>query len=157
MRTRGRETARTAGRVRQAIEQEPCVVGEDADPSAGTVGLKMAQQARNALDEGLAADEPHVRIGAHLMGEVLAGTEADLEPEVADRRREEAVQLESRLLIVGQRDPKPRQGAVEQRLPARAEPVAESAPIDAAPAILHRAEGGAPAGRPLIPPQREAG
>ena len=81
----------------QAIEQEARVVGEDADPPGRAVGLQMAQEAGDPLDEGLAADEADGRIGAHLMGEVLAGAEADLEPEVLDRRREQRAQVDRSL------------------------------------------------------------
>ena len=79
--------------------------GEDADPPGRAVVLQTAQEAGDALDEGLAADEADGGIGAHLMGEVLAGTEADLEPEVLDRRPEQSAQVDGRLRVLGKVDP----------------------------------------------------
>ena len=65
------------------------------------VGLQKTQETGDTLNEGLATDEPHGRIGTHLMGEMFAGPEADLEPEVANRRREQPVQVDLSLRVFG--------------------------------------------------------
>ncbi len=75
---------------------------DPADGSLGQTGKKLsrvivenanvgqafafdpAQQAGNAIDEGLAADEPDVGTGPGLGRQVFPGAEADLEPDIGN-------------------------------------------------------------------------
>ena len=73
------EDALEAG-VGQGAQQQAGVVdhhAEIAEPRA----LGVREQARDAGDVGLAADQADLGVGRGLRGEMLAGAEADLEPQ----------------------------------------------------------------------------
>ncbi len=55
-----------------------------------------AEQGPHAVDERLAADEADVLMLLRLPQQMLAGAEADLEPDLADRNREEIRQFARR-------------------------------------------------------------
>ena len=55
-----------------------------------------AEQAPHAVDERLAADEADVLMLLRLPEQMLAGAEADLEPDLAHRNREEIASLRER-------------------------------------------------------------
>ena len=64
----------------------------DADGRNAAI-LDGAEQAPHAVDEGLAADEADVLMLLRLPQQMLARAEADLEPDLVDRNREEIRQL----------------------------------------------------------------
>jgi len=57
-------------------------------------GIDRAQQDRDTVLEHLAADETGLGIGSGLPGEMLAGAEPDLEPDLFFRFREEPVRIQ---------------------------------------------------------------
>jgi hypothetical protein len=59
--------------------------------------VDLAEQARHAVDERLAADEAHLRMMLCLPEQMLARAEADLEPHFGNRRREQPGQGGGRL------------------------------------------------------------
>jgi hypothetical protein len=65
---------------RQAVEQEAGIVDEEPDIGE-PVRLDPAQQAGDAVEIGLDADQPDLGIGRRLPRQVLTAAEADLEPD----------------------------------------------------------------------------
>ena len=66
-------------RVRQGVDQRSGVVRMDADVVQPAV-VDQVQQARHAVDERLAADDPDSGMLRRLPGKMLAGAKADFEP-----------------------------------------------------------------------------
>ena len=104
-------------RRRQRRQQQPGVVGEDPDVGDG-LAPQVVEQAGDAVDEDLGADEADLGMGGRLRREVLAGTEADLEPQRRRRGAEQALRIEP-LAFRRQRHRQRRQQLVEQRSAAR--------------------------------------
>ena len=137
----GKQHERAADRrVGERLDQQARVVGKDADPRALGVG-KPAKQRRDAGDVGFAADDADIRIGARLGGEVLAGAETDLEPDVAHRPVEQDARIERP--VARQRDREMRQKIGDEPLPTRAQRTA----LPAAEEATLRLVAGGPAGR----------
>ncbi len=65
--------------VRQPGEHVARIAVMDADGARAAL-LDLAEQARHAVDEGLAADEADILMMLGLPEQMLAGAEADLEP-----------------------------------------------------------------------------
>ena len=86
--------------VREPSQHIPGVAVMDAD--GGELGrLDLAEQARHAIDERLAADEANVRMMLRLPKEMLARAEADLEPNVGNGLREQSGERGGRRLGEG--------------------------------------------------------
>ena len=66
----------------QRREQQPRVIGEQAD-IAEAAPRHLAEPRDDAVLEHLAADKPDLGVPLGLGGKVLAGAEADLEPDCA--------------------------------------------------------------------------
>ena len=73
--------------LRERGQQEPCVIDKDAD-IAELPALHLRQELDHAVLEHLGAEESHIRMRRRVLGQVLAGAEADLEPELGGRDRE---------------------------------------------------------------------
>ena len=98
----------TDRRLVQAGQQQPRIVGKEADivePAPGN----PAQEAGHAVDKGFAADEPDLRMGGGLRGQVLAGAEANLEPDLGDAGRKKSSRVKRGSGFVGQADLEPGQ------------------------------------------------
>ena len=122
------ESARDRG-GRETVEERSRVVVPD--PDIGEVPVTdMAEQRDDAILVGLAADQPDIRMLRCLPGEMLAAAEADLEPDLARRRREEARRIDGGLAI-RQRDLQLRQQRVEES----GAPGAQLAPAATAEAV----------------------
>jgi hypothetical protein len=92
----------------------------------------MVEQARDAVDEDLGADQPDPGVGGRLGGEMLAAAEADLEPDRGRRRGEAAARVERRAAF-RQRQGELRQPVLEQAAAAGPQPSAAAAAIEARP------------------------
>jgi hypothetical protein len=73
--------------VRQRGQQEPRVIDEDADV-VELAPAHLGQEFDHAVLEDLGAEEAYLRMCRGLRGQVFAGTEADLEPQLGWRNRE---------------------------------------------------------------------
>ena len=113
-------------RLGQAVEQQAGVVDEEADVLE-ILRFDLAQEARHAVEIGLDAEQPDVRVGRCLPGQVLATAEADFQPEAAAWRPEEG----SRVEIAGLRQGQGEEGQLpfEPFLGLGPEPRAALAPI----------------------------
>jgi len=123
-------------RLGERGEQEPRVVAEDPD-IAEPLGLDAGEQPRDAVEEGLAADQAGPGMRARLGGEMLAGAEADLEPDRARARVEQRRGVQPG----GERRPRdlePRQQGLDQRALAGTEGPAGAPAVEeeAAPPLL---------------------
>ena len=84
--------------VRQRRQQEPRVVDEDTDV-AEVAAAHLGQELNHAVLEHLGTEKTDLRMRRCLLGQVLAGAEADLEPELGRRNGEEAPRIEPAALI----------------------------------------------------------
>ena len=80
-------------RLGQAAEQASRVVVENPHVPE-IVGLHAREQRGDTVDENLAADEADLGFGGGLVGQVLAGAEADLETDFAGRERKQRRRIE---------------------------------------------------------------
>lgn len=99
-------------------QQLAAVALEDPDVLQ-VLGLDPGQQAGDAVDEDLGAEEAGVPVARRLPGQVLAGAEADLQPERRGPRLEEAGEVERGGF--GQGDRQTWQQALDQGLAAPAQ------------------------------------
>ena len=67
------------GPVRQDIQQDPGIVSENTD-IARILPVHFIEQRCDAVDEGFAADQSGIGVGAGLCGDMFATAEADFEP-----------------------------------------------------------------------------
>ena len=74
--------------------------------------LEAGQRHGDAVEKRLAADEADIGVGLRLLDEMLAGAEADLQPDVRSARRRKALPERERFRV----DLKPRQRFGEQTL-----------------------------------------
>ncbi len=118
------------GGSRQPLEEQAGVVDEEADVDE-LLRLDVAQEAGDAVEIGLDADQPDLGVGGGLPSQVLAAAEADLEPDARPRRGEQGggVELAGR----GQGQPELGQQPVEPVLGLFAEPGAALAAVENAP------------------------
>lgn len=84
-------------RVRQSRQQKPRIVHENADVAEAAAAY-LGQKLDDAVLEYLGAQESHLGMRRCLLGKVLAGAEADLEPKLGRRNGEEALRIETALL-----------------------------------------------------------
>src|SRR6185369_7222172 len=110
----GKEDEATPDRRRRQTRQEEAgVVGMEPDVGELLL-LDLREQRGEAVEEGLAADEADPRMTLRLPGQMLAAAEADLEPALSRRRREQLARIERARLR--DRDPEARQQMLEQLL-----------------------------------------
>ena len=83
--------------IRECRQQEPRVVDENAD-IAEIPALHLGQQFDHAVLEYLGAEQADVGMRSRLLGQVLAGAEADLEPKLGGRHRKQPLRIEAALL-----------------------------------------------------------
>src|SRR5262249_36010202 len=117
-------------RVRQRRQEEPRVVDENADV-AETAPAHFCEQLDHTGLEYLGADETDVRKGRRLLGQMLPGTEANLEPELNGSNREEVLQVEA--AVRRQIDTELRQQAREQVALAWTQPPAAAPAVEDSP------------------------
>jgi hypothetical protein len=117
--------------VRQRRQQEPRVVDEDADV-AEIAAAHLGQEFDHAVLEHLGAEETHVGVRRGLLGQMLTGAEADLEPDLGERNGKEPLRVNPP--VFRQIDGELRQEAREQvalarpQLAAAAPAIEDSAP-----------------------------
>jgi hypothetical protein len=104
--------------VGQGGEQEAGVVHQDADIGEPPL-LDEGEEAGDAVEEGLDADQANLGVGLGLGGEVLAAAETDLEPE-RPRRVEQGGRIEP-LAWGWECDAQLGQALLQERTPAGAE------------------------------------
>jgi hypothetical protein len=85
----------------------------DADRDEAAI-LDASKQACHAVDERLAADEANMLVILGLPQQVLAGTEADFEPDLLDRSREQLREMPGCLFL--EVEPKAREEIPQQVL-----------------------------------------
>ena len=117
------------GGVGQARKQKTRVVVEDPDIGQ-TVALDAGQQGCHSIDERLASDHADGGMEADLFRQVLAGAEADLEPDVLDGSREKGREVGGRAANRGGYA-QARQKIFDQCLAALAQRVAAAPPMPA--------------------------
>ena len=83
------------------MDQQAGVVVMQAD-IIDAARVDQGEQAGQPIDERLAADQPDIGPGPGLGGKMLAGTEADFEPQGARRGVEQAGRVEPRLKLDAQ-------------------------------------------------------
>jgi hypothetical protein len=121
---------------RQHRQQQPGIVREDPD-IADAAALEMVEQAGDAVDEDLGADQPDLGMSRRLGREMLAAAEADLQPDRGRRRREAALRIERRAAF-GQPQGELRQAVLEQAAASRPQPAAVAAAIEVRPRLRVR-------------------
>src|SRR5579883_266762 len=80
------KSARKGG-LGQDLEQQAGIVGEDPHITLFAF-LQKGEQIRDTVEERLAADIAHIRVGGGLSGQMLAAAKADLEADRPDVRIE---------------------------------------------------------------------
>jgi hypothetical protein len=112
---------------RKRGKNKPRIIDEEPDV-AEPLPLDLGEQLDDAILEDLAADDPDTGMRCRLCGEMLAPAEADLEPDLVNRRMKECAGFER--AGIGQRDSEPRQQSFQQVLLARAQLAAAPATIE---------------------------
>ena len=97
----------------------------DADVGEAAA-VDQGAQAGQAVDEGLAADQPDLAVRLRLGGEMFAAAETNFEPYRVGLVIEQGRRIESRL----GGDQQSRQQRIDQRLAAPAQPLAVTPPVE---------------------------
>ena len=97
----------------------------DADVGEAAV-VDQGAQAGQAVDEGLAADQPDLAMRLGLVGEMFAAAETNLKPYRVGLVIEQGRRIEFRL----GGDQQTRQQRIDQRLAARAQPLAVTPAVE---------------------------
>jgi hypothetical protein len=122
------------GRARQRLDERAGVAGPQSDVFE-LFALDCRKRFRDAIDEGLGADQSDVAIGARLCDEMLAAAEADLDPDLARRKREQRAAFDRGFCP----DFKLRQPALDERRMVTSKRLAMRASIERTPPALRQA------------------
>ena len=83
--------------LRERGQQEPCVIDKDSDV-AELPALHLRQELDHAILEHLGAEETYIGMSRRILGQVLAGAEANLKPDFRSRDREKPLRIEHAML-----------------------------------------------------------